>query len=179
MVVRRGRQSVGALFATAPAKLSRVLRGAGRAGGVVIADEAKGRSASDAVRTDVRVQTRAVDERVVTTIDVKPGWGRRVGTWLEYGTDPHFISVDDAVRGGRTVRRLNMLARDNGGNHSLVIGGRFVGATIFHPGARAEPWLRPALDHKEADALREAQRYIDARIDRRGIDDRGIEDDDA
>jgi hypothetical protein len=167
MATVRGREEVSAYFAAAPAKLINVLRGAGRAGAAVISDEIKANTPSDAVRDGVRIRTKTSDGRVVVTIDVKPGWARAVGTWLEYGTAPHFISVDDSQRNGMSVGRVNKSHKAG----SIVIGGQFVGATVFHPGARAHPTFRPALDLRESDAVAAAQGYINSRISRAGIMD--------
>lgn len=176
MAKLRGQAAVSAYFAAAPEKLTGILRGAARAGAKVIADEIKGSTPSGVVREAVRITTKSGDGRMVARIDLKPGWARAVGTWLEYGTSPHFISVDKSQRRGRSVSRINQQANGHDTSHSLVIGGKFVGATVFHPGARPHPTFRPALDTKEADAITAAQGYINARIARGGMtdgDDRG------
>ena len=164
-----GKSEVRSYMNALPGQITRMLQGAGRAGGRVIADEAKSRSASDDVAEAVIVKSRRDEGRIVVTVTVKPGyiWSRAL--WLEYGTDAHFISVDDSQREGRSVRRINAQTREAGGNASLVIGGKFVGSTVWHPGARPHPFLRPALDVKEQDAIRAAQAYINARVSRRGI----------
>jgi hypothetical protein len=169
MVTVRGKAERDAYMAELPGKITQMLRGAGRAGGRVIADEAAGRSVSDDVGKAIIVKTRQDDGRIVVTVTVKPGYVWSRALWLEYGTDAHFISVDESQRGGRSVRRINSLVREAGGASSLVIGGRFVGETVWHPGARPHPFLRPALDVKEQDAIRAAQAYINARVSRRGI----------
>lgn len=163
----RGKSEVKAYLASAPAKLKTVLRGAARAGAAVVADEIKERTPSAEVRKDLRIRTKASDDQIKVTIDVKPGWSRSLGTWLEYGTSPHFISVDDSQRGGRSVGRINRLSEEHGA--SLVIGGKFVGKTVWHPGARPQPTFRPALDQKEGEAIAAAQAYISARVSREGI----------
>lgn len=167
----RGKSGVKAYFAAAPMKLEKVLRGAARAGAAVIADEIKRETPSDEVRDGLRMRAREDDGHIVVRIDVKPGWARSVGTWLEWGTAPHFISVDDSQRAGRSVSRINAQANEPGSGHSLVIGGNFVGRTVFHPGARPHPAFRPALDRKEGEAIAAAQGFINARVSRRGIAD--------
>ena len=121
------------------------------------------------MRDNLKMKTTRGSEQVKVFIAPKPGWPLSVATWLEYGTDPHFISVDDSQRQGRSVARINRLAKEPDSNHSLVIGGQFVGTTVFHPGARPEPAFRPALDTKEGEAIAAAQRYIDAKIARSGL----------
>ncbi|MEG3089503.1 HK97 gp10 family phage protein [Sphingomonas sp. PB4P5] len=148
-----------------PSQMKKVLRGAGRAGAKVVEDEMKVRSISQDVDEAIVTKTKGDDTRIVVKITIKPGWARSVATWLEYGTDPHFISVDDSQRDGMTVKRVNEQTKTG----SLVIGGKFVGATVFHPGARAHPFMRVSLDVKEAEAVAAARSYINARVTRSGI----------
>lgn len=143
----------------------KLLRGATRAGANVIAQEVRDTTHSSDIRGAVKVRLRSDDGRVVASIEAR-GPGSYLAVWEEYGTSPHFISVDDNQRGGRSVQRINRLSKEAG---SLVIGGKFVGKTVFHPGARPHPVFRPALDLKKADAIKAAQAYIDARISRAGI----------
>lgn len=165
----RGKSEVKAYIEAIPGKMNSVLRGAARAGAKVVADEIKQRTPSEEVREDLRIRTKATDDQIKVTIDVKPGWGRSLGLWLEYGTSPHFISVDPSQRGGRSIGRINKLAKADDAGHTLVIGGNFVGTTVFHPGARPQPTFRPALDTKEAEAIAAARSYINARVSRAGI----------
>ena len=152
----------------------KLLPGAARAGGNVIAEDAKDRLGdkraetgggskvliADAVKVRVRRKGSAVRARILLE-----GPGAYVGPWLEWGTDPHFISVDDRDRQGMSIGRFNKKAKDG----SLVIGGHFVGPSVHHPGAKPHPFLRPALDHSESAAVAAAQAFIDARVSRNGI----------
>lgn len=166
MVTVRGRNEVKQFLARLPKEIeTKLLRGAARAGGKVIAEEAKDRSRSKEVGDNITLRSSAKDGRIVTKISVKPGWSYSLGVWQEWGTDPHFISVDDSQRGGMSVPKINEKTKAG----SLVIGGAFVGSTVWHPGARPEPFLRPALDTKEAEAIKAAQNYINARVSRSGI----------
>lgn len=175
MATRRGGSRAAQAVRQMPETfLRKVLPGAGRAGGEVIADEARTRlgarradiagGGSVLIADSVKVKVRRRDNiiRVRITLD---GPGGYVGRWLEYGTDPHLISVDDSVRDGRSVARINTLAREG----SLKIGDKFVGAAVFHPGAKAHPFLRPALDTREGDAIAAMQGYVTARASRAGI----------
>jgi len=161
----RGASGVKRFIASLPAQLeAKVLRGAARAAANVVADEARSRSISPDVTAAIKVAVKAEDGRVVAKVQVK-GPGAYIAPWLEYGTEPHFISVDDGQRGGISVNRINKKSKEG----ALVIGGQFVGATVHHPGARAHPFLRVSLDVKEAEALAAAQSYISARVTRAGI----------
>ncbi|WP_243395566.1 HK97 gp10 family phage protein [Sphingomonas oleivorans] len=161
----RGKREVRSFIAKLPEELAnRVLRGAARAAANVVADEAKDRSISDEVSAAIKVATQREADRIIAKVQVK-GLGAYIAPWLEYGTDPHFISVDDSQRAGMSVGRVNRLAKEG----SLVINGQFVGSTVWHPGAQRHPFLRPALDIKEAEAVTAAQHYISTRVSKGGI----------
>lgn len=164
MAFIKGREAVRERILGLPARLEPIFRGAARSGGKVFAEYVEQNTPSEAVRADLRIRTKADAGTVKATVDIKPGWGRTVGNWLEWGTSAHFISVDDSQRGGRSVARINQQVAAEGGNSSLVIGGKFVGATVWHPGARPHPVFRPARDLKEAEAIAAAQGYINARL---------------
>jgi HK97 gp10 family phage protein len=166
----KGREEVRAYIRQIPVALeAKVLRGAARAGARVIADEAKSRSISSEVAGAVKISTRQdVPGRVVAKVQVK-GPNAYLAPWLEYGTDPHFITVDASQRQGIGTRRLNQAVREAEGDGSMVIGGKFVGDTVFHPGARPYPFLRPALDAKQAEAIAAAQAHIDGALAANGL----------
>lgn len=168
----KGREAVRSYIAQAPEQLAqKVLPGAGRAAANVIADEARRLSISDEVTSAIKVTAKRDGLTVVAKVQVK-GKGSYLAPWLEYGTAPHFISVDPAASGGRSAARINLLDKEAakqgqaGPGASLVINGKFVGATVWHPGARAHPFLRPALDTKAGEAIAAAQTYIDTRVAR-------------
>lgn len=167
MATVKGKADVSRYFAQIPAALeTKILRGAARAAAKVVADEAKMRSISSEVTDAIKISTRQEESgRVIAKVQTK-GAGAYLAPWLEYGTDPHFISVAESERRGMSIGRINRGVKDG----SLVIGGEYVGATVFHPGARPHPFLRPALDLKAAEAIAEAQSYINARLAREGID---------
>lgn len=156
-----GRDDVQRYIQAAPDRIKRILRGAGRAGGRVIADAAAIEAPAEETRKNIFVAVEAQDDRIRVTIDVKKGWGRSLAIWAEYGTVGHYISVDAGQAGGRTARRVNNLAKDSG---VLVINGQPIGKTVWHPGARQAPFMRPALDMKLADAIRAAQAYINEQV---------------
>ncbi|SFK44556.1 hypothetical protein SAMN03159338_4274 [Sphingomonas sp. NFR04] len=161
MVTVKGREDVKRFLATLPNEIeTKLLRGAGRAAGKVVKDDAESRALSKEVREDLVLKTSARDGRIVVKVTVKPGWGYSLGVWQEWGTAPHFIRVAEDQRQGRSIGRINKLSKEG----SLVIGGQFVGATVFHPGAQAHPFLRLALDLRGGEAIAAAQAYINRRI---------------
>lgn len=160
--------------------VKRVLPGAARVGAKVIATEAKvrlggrvadtGGGAKVLIADAVKVRSKKRQGLIVARV-LLDGPGAYVGRWLEYGTDPHFITVDDGMRQGLTTRRINRRIKDGDGalHATLVINGKPVGASVYHPGATAHPFLRPALDVTRAEALTAAQTYINSRVSRAGI----------
>ncbi|KQN77875.1 hypothetical protein [Sphingomonas sp. Leaf62] len=147
-----------------------LLPGAARAGAKVVADEAKSQSRSPDVAAALTVKTRRGEGHVTAFVGVDPkaqnGWAYSLARWQEWGTEPHFITVDDSQREGMTASRINYLAREQG---TLVINGKPVGRTVHHPGADPHPIFRPAMDLKEVEAKAAAQAYINARVSRAGI----------
>lgn len=165
MATSRGGADIRQFIRGLPAQLERkVLRGAGRAGANVIADEARDRCISSEVRESIKVRVTTKEGSVSARILTK-GKGAYIAPWLEYGTSEHFISVDASQRGGMSVGRINSKAKEG----SLLINGQFVGSTVLHPGARPHPFLRPALDLKTEAAVAAAQGYINSKIGPTGI----------
>ncbi|WP_225883124.1 HK97 gp10 family phage protein [Sphingomonas aliaeris] len=166
MASLKGRTEVARFITGLPAEIeTKLLRGAARAAATVVADDAKQRSISAEVSAAVKVRTAAKrgDTTVVAKVQVK-GPGSYIAPWLEYGTLPHYISVADEQRGGKSVRRINRL----GGAKALAINGKFA-KTVYHPGTDAHPFLRPALDANESEAIAAAQGYINSRVTPAGI----------
>jgi hypothetical protein len=159
--------------------LERLLPGAARAGGKVVADAAKqilgsktaetgdgGRVlVADAVK--VRIKRDGIKIRGKITMI---GPGAYVGRWLEYGTDPHFISVRGAGI-GMTANRANRRLRDGDAelHASLFINGKPVGTTVYHPGGEKKPFLRPAYDGHAEQIVPAMLDYLRARITRAGF----------
>ncbi len=181
MATRRGGSAVLRKLEQIPELLAQqVLPGAARAGAKVIAADAKTRLGSKRadggggtkvlIADAVKVRSRKRNGLIVARVLID-GPGAYVGRWLEYGTRPHFISVDPAYRAGMTTRRINKrVQRGDADLHgTLMINGQPVGTTVHHPGAAAHPFLRPALDTKEAEAKAAAQAFIKSRVTRAGI----------
>ncbi|TCP64145.1 HK97 gp10 family phage protein [Sphingomonas sp. PP-CE-1G-424] len=165
MATSRGGAEVRRFIKRLPGELEKkVLRGAARAGGKIILAEAKERSVSSDVDDALVMRSKAEAGRITVKITVRKGWGRAIANWLEYGTDAHFITIAKEERGGKSVSRIN--ASDK---RTMIIGGKFVGETVWHPGAKPHPFLRPSLDIKGADAIAAAQSYINAHVTPSGI----------
>ena len=162
------------LLATLPAKIeNNILRGAMRAGAGVIAEEAKrlvpsgpGRPGDvNHLRDSIKFSARSEPGLVTAKVQTK-GPGAYKAPWIEFGTAAHYISVDDDVRDGLTVKRINRKV----GEGSLVINGHFVGKSVHHPGARKIPFMRPAVDNKQGEAIEAISAYITQRCTKAGIE---------
>ena len=167
MAYERGRAEVRSFIAGLPAQIeAKLLRGAARAAAKVVVDEAREQCVDKEVAAALTVKVMVEPDFVLARIfpdPRKPGVSRAI--WVEYGTDPHLISVSEEDRGGMSVGRINRLTKEG----SLVIGGHFVGPVVEHPGATPHPFLRPAIDTKKGEAIAAAQRYINARVSPTGI----------
>ncbi|MEG8040498.1 HK97 gp10 family phage protein [Sphingomonas sp. LR60] len=168
-VTVKGLDQVQRYIRNAPTRITRVLQGAGRISGKVVGQEAQENAPSDEV--EVTVAAKALDGRIKVRIDVAKGWGRSLAIWAEYGTAGHYISVDARQSGGRTARRTNKLERDG----VLVINGQPVGKTVWHPGAKQEAFMRPALDKKRAEAIRAGQAFINEQVRKGALAGRPID----
>lgn len=175
MATSRGKSDVVRFIAQQRALIEeKLLRGAGRAGAKVLREEARhrlgGRTAETSAGTKVliadalKIVVRSKPGMITAKVILK-GPGAYVGRWLEYGTRPHLISAHVEVREGRSINRINKLAREG----SLVIGGKFVGASVWHDGAKKKPFMRVSLDTREADARAAMQTYINKHVTRKGI----------
>jgi HK97 gp10 family phage protein len=161
----KGLGDIKSFLSTLPAKLeSNVLRGALKKGADVFADDARENTRSHEVRAAISTSSRAEKGLVSAKVQVK-GRGAYLAPWEEYGTDPHFISVDDSVSDGKTVRRINHEVK----HHALDISGHFVGTTVHHPGAKSNPFMRNAVDNKSGEAIAAIGGYIAARCTKAGI----------
>jgi HK97 gp10 family phage protein len=89
----------------------------------------------------------------------------------EYGTSPHMITISDQAasqiearlgpaknsRKRSTVTRWgNRMVEDE----TLKIGENFIGPIVQHPGSRAHPFMRPALDGAADDAVLAFATYV-------------------
>jgi HK97 gp10 family phage protein len=52
----------------------------------------------------------------------------------------------------------------------MEIGGKFVAGEVSHPGIRAQPFMRPAVDAKANDAVRAVENQVRKRIQKEGLD---------
>lgn len=137
-----------------PAKIEgNVMRGGMRAAARVVQDEAKrlcplgsgempkGHSPGD-LRNSVRISMRFKQGRI--TADVKAGNAKAFyAHMVEFGTARHFIKAKN--------------------RKSLFYSGSGV-EQVEHPGAKAKPFMRPAIDNKANAAIDALSEYIVTRL---------------
>ena len=154
-----------------PLKIERnIYRGALRAGAKVIVDEAKRLVPIDSsdLRDSIRASVRVGRNNGKITANIKAGNKKAFyANFIEHGTVRHYIKA--SIRPQRLTRRglktisiktLNKIESRGG----LVIGGRFVGTEVIHPGSRKHPFMRPALDTKWRDAVTAFADYVRTRL---------------
>lgn len=126
------------------------------AGAAVIRDEARERVPvqSGKLRRAIKSGSSRVMSDGTVRIKVKLlGEHSYLGLWMEYGVEPHLIARTGKGQGRVAVKK----AQDGGvpiNTGAMKIGEDFVSGIITHPGIRARPFMRPALDARANDAIR-------------------------
>ncbi|BBB65910.1 hypothetical protein UNDYM_1657 [Undibacterium sp. YM2] len=133
-----------------PAKIeANIMRSSLRAGAKVILDAAKENVPVEHgdLRASLRISTRS--KRGVVTATVKAG-SKKAFYWrfVEFGTAAHGIKPKKAA--------------------SLLFGNVFA-ESVLHPGARAKPYMRPALDTQAGAAIQAVGEAIKKRLTKQGI----------
>jgi HK97 gp10 family phage protein len=138
-----------------PTKIERnIMRSAMRKGARVIANEAKANVPVDDgdLKRSIRVTTRSQKGEVTATA-VAGNKRAFYANWVEFGTVGHMINA-------KPGKLLKFTARD----------GKVIETPrVLHPGARAKPFMRPALDNKADEAVKAVARQVRAKLNERGI----------
>lgn len=148
----RGAKELAEALATLPDKLqANVMRAALRAGAKLIREEAVACVPVDSgdLRSSLKIGTRS--RRGVVSANIKAG-GKQAfyAHFVEFGTAAHTITAKD---GGY-----------------MMFGGAWV-KSAHHPGARAQPFMRPALDGRAQAAVQAMAEAMRARLaTKHGID---------
>ena len=142
----KGLAGLQALLDELPARIEgNVVRGALRAGAKVVSDEAKrlcpvGKTGD--LRDSIRVSLRSKHGRITAT--VKAGNARAFyAHMVEFGTARHWIKPKN--------------------RKSLFVAG-LLREAVDHPGAKKEPFMRPAIDGKADEAIDAMAAYLRERI---------------
>lgn len=141
----------------APKLQKNVMRQALRAGMKPVQDEAKATSQfadkTGALRKGLKVSTRVKGGVITASLKAKGKHGF-LAQFVEFGTAAHRI---DAKKGG-----------------ALSFGGSAV-ESVEHPGQKARPFMRPALDARAQDAVVAAAEYMKERLStKEGLDTAGV-----
>jgi len=147
----KGLSDLGKALATLTAKLEKnIMRGALRAGGNVMRDDARTNAAraTGALAKGIKTSTNAKGGKVYAKVRTT-GKHSYIAHFVEFGTEPHRINAR------------------NGG--TIYIEGRPIGPFVDHFGARAMPFMRPALDGQASAAVTETAAYIRKRLTAEGI----------
>lgn len=133
-----------------------ILRSALRQGANVIRDEAK-KNVSDRtgeLSKSIKVKTRSRRGNVTAQVVTDKYYAR----FVEYGTESHFIKSKDVK--------------------SLFFAG-IARQVVEHPGAKPHPFMRPAIDAKQNEAIRAVGEQIRKRLEKVGVQgSQGLEVDD-
>lgn len=139
-----------------PAKMeANIMRSALRAGANVVKQEAINNVPvkTGTLKDGLKVSTRS--RRGLVTASVKAtGKHAYLARWIEYGTAAHFIAPKNAK--------------------SLFFAGLFSDG-VNHPGSRAKPFMRPALDTKALQALQAVGEQIKRRLTKAGLNASGVD----
>ena len=151
-----------------------IMRGALRAGQKVIQTAAINNVPVEdgELRKSIRISFRARSQKF--------GWVRMhlvagskdayYSHMVEFGTAQHIIAAKERPtrttrRGtvkGLSIKTMNKMLQSG----SLKIGGRYVGASVLHPGAKPTPFMRMAFDGSQDQALAAMRDYIAKRLPR-------------
>lgn len=172
-----GLAELQAVLDTMPAKIEKnILRGALRAGMKTILPSARAnvRSVSGELARGLRIKTGARDGRVTATMSARGKHGF-IARFVEFGTAAHLISARGIALGRRgrqiSIRTINRSEKKGSLSFSGTLTGR-----VDHPGARARPFLRPALDAGATGAVIAAGEYMKQRLaEKHGLDTSDIE----
>jgi HK97 gp10 family phage protein len=150
-----GGKQLAKFLAELPIKIEKnIMRSALRAGAKVVLDEAKANVAVENgdLKSSGRVSTNSKKGRVEASAKFgnKKAW---YGRFVEYGTAPHLIK-------GKNGGMLRFTARD---------GKQVEIRQVNHTGAKAKPYLRPALDSKAEESTRAVANKIRQRLTEQGI----------
>lgn len=147
-----GGQALDDLLKTLAPKIEKnIMRTALRAGGKVLLDEAKTLVPKDggALERSLRVSTKIRKGQV--TANVKAGNAiAYYSHMVEFGTRAH---TERASPG-----------------HAMAVAGFLTSGVVYHPGARAHPFMRPAADNKFNEAVTAIADTIRKRLTKEGLD---------
>ena len=150
-----GAEALAKALSLLPVNIERnIMRGALRAGAKVIFDDAKQNAPvqDGDLKQSLRVSTNRKKGEVSASVKAgnKKAWYYH---FVEFGTQPHMIKAKNA-------KYLRFMAKD---------GTSIKTKQVNHTGAIEKPFMRPALDKKNAEAIVKAGDYIRVRLEKEGM----------
>lgn len=150
-----GAKELSEALAMLPANIERnIMRGALRAGAKVIFDDAKQNAPvqDGDLKQSLRVSTNRKKGEVSASVKAgnKKAWYYH---FVEFGTQPHMIKATNA-------KYLRFMAKDGTAVRTKE---------VHHTGALEKPFMRPAFDKKNAEAIVKAGDYIRTRLGKEGL----------
>jgi HK97 gp10 family phage protein len=147
----KGLADLGKALSTLSVRIEKnIMRGALRAGAAPMRDDARANAAkaTGLLAKGIKVSTDAKRGMIYAKVRTtgKHSW---LAHLVEFATAPHRINA----RNGGVIR----------------INGRPVGSGVDHPGTRAMPFMRPALDAQATASVNETAAYIRKRLTAEGI----------
>lgn len=150
-----GAKELSEALALLPANIERnIMRGALRAGAKVIFDDAKQNAPVDGgdLKESLRISTNRKKGEVSASVKAgnKKAWYYH---FVEFSTQPHIIRAKNA-------KYLRFMAKDGTSVRTQQVN---------HTGTLEQPFMRPALDKKNAEAIVKTGDYIRKRLGKEGL----------
>lgn len=147
----KGLSELQAFLDQLPAKMEKnIMRGAMRAGAVVLKDEVQGNVPvrTGKLRDGLKIKTGSKGAKVMARVTFT-GPHAFLARWIEYGVVAHIINP----KSGKYLSFAGLFAR-----------------SVEHPGFAAKPMMRTALDTRGTAAAVAAGEYIKKRLTKQGLD---------
>ena len=166
----KGLDVLDKMLQAVPDKIRPIMRGAMRAGIKPIQAAAVSgiRSVSGELARGLKISTSARGDMVKAYLRTTGEHGY-IAMWVEFGTRPHWIKVPENEKWSNWRRGVHFgkkvsMTTINRTHRSLKLGLRFIGPTVWHPGADPHAFMRPALDGQAQAAVFSAAEYIKTRL---------------
>lgn len=144
----------------APRIEANIVRGALRSAQKVILDEAKRRVPKDDghLAASLRVSSKINKKRGRVITNIVAGNAKAFyAHMVEYGTGAFYQGNGESVRGAYVIKAAR--------KKSLFFG-TAARKEVLHPGAKPQPFMRPAFDTKQAESLDQFRKYMRQRIEK-------------
>jgi hypothetical protein len=91
--------------------------------------------------------------------------GSSIAHLIEFGVGGHWITPRSDAQKRRNALRVARATGDAEKAAALLIGGKFVGRKVWHPGFAAIPFLRPAFEQNAERVISVVAARIKAQLD--------------